>query len=67
MNTKNSDKQLEDLRSFWEEMQQSLSRKYNASGPTGISEEDTELLLKEGTLVVTFPNRRRSTIKQSKE
>ena len=67
MSTKNSTNQLEDLQNFWDKMQERLKRKYNASGPTEVSEQDTELPLKEGTLVVTFPNRHRSTIKQSKE
>ena len=67
MNTKNSNSQLESLQSFLGEMLEELTSKYNASGPTEISEEDTELPLKAGTLVATFPNPHKSTIKQSKE
>ena len=55
----NSSNQLEDLQSFLKKMLEELSSKYNVSGPTKTSEED--LPLKDGTLIASFPTKRKAT------
>ena len=59
MSTKNSTNQLEHLKLSWDKMQERLKRKYNASGPTETLEGD--LPLKDGTLIASFPPKRKAT------
>ena len=55
----NSSNQLEDLQSFLKEMLEELSSKYNASDSPETLEED--LPLKDGTLIASFPPKRKAT------
>ena len=55
----NSEKQLPDLQAHWDKCWQELLLKFKEYGVTEISEQDMELPLKKGTLVVTFPPNRK--------